>query len=698
VNRKLSFSVSILSLIALVVVPLAVVLLGVGWRATRTLEQHVVQLRMAALDDAVTNWLTGGLRDVAGAGQTLAESTGFSPDAGRIADVERSRQLVALLGRYPVVSAAYAAYEDGHFVYAGRTSLLGPASRSELGAPADEAIIVRQIDGNGAERRETWWFSLDHGWVTSEQTRPTDYDPRTRRWFLRAQEGHTPTLTKPYQFAQSGVIGVTLATPIRGGGVIGFDFPLSLLSRLVSERRISRNSVILVASGAGVVLADSSACPLAEAGCLAGDRAMADAIRHEIDQLVIGHRDRIDQQIDFGGKAWKLLVDLMPSTIGERFIVGAAVPVVDINSESRALLATSGIAGILAVALAVLAAFGVSRVMSRSISGIAAKTERIRNLNFSDRQPVTSRIREIAQLSVSIERMREGLEIFGRYVSKDLVRQIMRTPQSSGVGGVRRDLTVMFSDIEGFSLLSEDMPPELLLSRLSRYFEAIGAPIAANRGTIDKFIGDSVMAFWNAPESEPDHVFHACRAAIAAAAAGGDLANKWQDRARPGFRTRFGLHTGPAVVGNVGSPDRINYTLVGAVANQASRLEGLNKMYGTEILASGEVARLTAARFVWRHIDRVVPAGTTEALDIYEPLGEGGDPSTHDVAAFLTRWDAARTAYGDGRFGAALAGFEEAAILKPEDGPCQTMIERCTWLARSDPPDGWDGTWHFERK
>jgi adenylate cyclase len=697
VNRRFSFSVSILWLMALVVLPLAVVLLGLGWRGTHTLEQHVVQLRMAALDDAVTSWLTSGLRDVAGAGQTLGESTDFSPDAGRIADVERSRQLVALLGRYPNVSAAYAAYADGHFVYAGRTSLLGPAARSELGAPADEALIVRQIDGVGAQRHETWSFSLDHGWVTSEQTAPTYYDPRTRHWYLRAQEARAPTLTEPYQFAQSGVTGVTLVTPMRGGGVIGFDFPLSLFSQLVSERKISKHSIILVAGGAGVVLADSSACPSAQAGCSHGDRAMAAEVRRKIDQLVIRHGDRVDRQIEFGGRTWRLLVDLMPAAIGDRFIVGAAVPVGDINTESQALLESSAVAGILAVILAIIAAFGVSQLMSRSLARIAAKTERIRNLDFSDHRPVTSRIREIMQLSESVERMRSGLEIFGRYVSKDLVRQIMRTPQSAGVGGVRQNVTVMFTDIEGFSRLSEDMPPELLTSRLSRYFELLAAPIAANQGTIDKFIGDSIMAFWNAPEPDPDHVFHACRAALAAAAAGRQLADKWHDRARSGFRTRFGLHTGPTVVGNVGSPDRINYTLVGAVTNQASRLEGLNKMYGTEILASGEVARLAADRFVFRHVDRVVPAGTTEVLDIYEPL-EGSESSVRDMEEFLARWNAARRDYGDGRFARAIASFREAAMLRPEDGPCQTMIERCERLARSGFPDGWDGAWHFERK
>ena len=240
------------------------------------------------------------------------------------------------------------------------------------------------------------------------------------------------------------------------------------------------------------------------------------------------------------------------------------------------------------------------------------------------------------------------------------------------------------------------MEPELLTSRLSRYFEALGAAISANRGMIDKYIGDSIMAFWNAPEPDPDHIANACRAALQAAAAGRRLAEKWRGRGRPGFRTRFGLHAGPAVVGNVGARERINYTLVGAVANQASRLEGLNKVYGTEILASGEVAGATADRFVWRHIDRIVAAGTTEVLEIYEPLGEAVDEAEH--AEFLAQWrPAARP-------------ISRAASRRPSPASARRRRSaRTTGRAvssssaapnsrRTGLPAGWDGAWRFDKK
>ena len=142
--------------------------------------------------------------------------------------------------------------------------------------------------------------------------------------------------------------------------------------------------------------------------------------------------------------------------------------------------------------------------------------------------------------------------------------------------------------------------------------------------------------------------------------------------------------------------ERINYTLVGAVANQASRLEGMNKVYGTEVLASGEVANLTADRFVWRHIDRIVAVGTTEMHDIHEPLGEIASAADH--AELLAHWQAGRTAYVEGRFEAAIACFGEAAVLRPGDGPSRVFMARCTEFLRSGTPNGWDGIWRLDSK
>ena len=692
-KRSVPFSITLLTLMALIVLPLAAALLWLGWRAVDQLEQRSVGQRMASLDSAVEGFLTSGLRVVVSVGATLAEAPSFAPDAGPGADRERLRQLVAVLGRSPAMAAAYVGYPDGRFLYAGRPETFSVAQRLEFDAPDGPSVILRTIEGAGAARLETWWFEMPDGSRSPVQTRHLDFDPRTRPWYIDALKAGAPVLTEPYSFAQANVVGVSASVPLRQGGVIGFDFTLNTLSRLIGDYRITPNSIIMVASETGTVFMESEACQLEHTECLPDEDKVRAAMRSAIAQF---SGERLERDVALGGRDYRLLVHSMPPTLERRFLVAAAVPLVELSADSRLLVRGAAIAAAIAVGLAALGALFASLLLSRSISRIAGKTERIRSLDFSDRTPIDSRITEIVRLSQSVERMREGLEVFGRYVSKNLVHQIMRSPETAGVGGTRREITVMFTDIEGFSRLSETMEPELLTDRLSRYFDALGTAIAANRGMIDKYIGDSIMAFWNAPEPDPDHIANACRAALQAAAAGNRLSEKWRSRGRPGFRTRFGLHSGPAVVGNVGARERINYTLVGAVANQASRMEGLNKVYGTEILASGKVADATADRFVWRHIDRIVAAGTTEVHEIHEPLGEADTSAQH--AEFLAEWQAGRTAYAEGRFETALARFHAAAALRPDDAPSRVFIERCTVFLQNGTPDGWDGTWHFDLK
>ena len=695
-RRSIPFSITMLTLIAVIVIPLTSVLLWLGWRSVTVLEQRSADQRVSNLEAAVEDFLTDGLRVVIAVGQTLAFGPSFNVTEDPLGDEERRHQLIAMLRRHPAVQAAFVGYADGSFIYAGQLETLSVAMRLELDAPDGEATIVRVIEAGTPPRKETRWFYAPDGTHGPSQSIATSYDPRTRPWYLEAMKAKAAILTEPYRFAQTSDAGISAGIPLRAGnGVIGFDFTLHTLSQLLTAYKITANSVIVVGHAGGAVEIESEPCAPTLPGCLPSDELVRKLL-HEAVREAIATDTKIDREVAAGGHDYRVIVHRMAPLLGQRFVVAAAVPVRELTAQSRELLLRAAIAAAIAVMLAVLGALAASLIVSRSIARIALKTEKIRQLDFSDQQPVRSRIREIVRLSDAVENMREGLEIFGRYVSKDLVQQIMRSPESSGVGGTRREITVMFTDIEGFSLLSETMEPELLTSRLSRYFEALGSAISANRGMIDKYIGDSIMAFWNAPATDPEHIANACRGALQAAAAGRALSEKWRERGRPGFRTRFGLHTGPAVVGNVGARERINYTLVGQVANQASRLEGMNKVYGTEILASGEIARPTSELFVWRHIDRVVAVGTTEPHDVYEPMGEIASRGEH--AAFLAAWEKARAAYVAGRFDDALAGFRVASAMREEDAPCHVFIGRCETFVRDGVPAAWDGTWHMDRK
>lgn len=690
-RKGVPFTISIVALMLCIVGLLSTALLLVGWRSTRALESANIDLHMAALDEAVSDWLAGTLRGTVYAQQVLARTPVFLADAAQLDTSEQVRELSALLAEHAEVSAAYAGYDDGRFVYVGQVGAGGDIG-DDVVVPDDAVLLVRLVERQGAEARETYSFVLADGSRTAAAAQPTDFDPRIRPWYGQALARHGAIMTEPYDFAFTGTAGVSVAVPIGWRrGAIGFDFTLENLSRVAAQHRLSPSSIVMVATAEGNVLADSSRC----AGCPAAPAGIAEMLRRDLVTAAGRGAGRLDLTHRQDGSDWEVLIDPMPPIVSERFFIASAAPVAEIAVQSARLLREATLVAAVVVLLAVGGVLVAALLLSAGIRRVAQRTGRIRHLDFSSGPPVQSRIREIMLLSDSVERMRAGLEVFGRYVAKDLVRQILRSPDAAGVGGVRREVTIMFTDIEGFSRISEDIEPEVLTGRLSRYFDALGGPIAARRGTIDKFIGDSIMAFWNAPELDERHVEHACRAALEAAAASRRLAEKWGGRGRPAFRTRFGLHTGPAVIGNVGARDRINYTVVGAATNQASRLEGLNKVYGTQILASGAVAAQTADRFVWRHLDTVVPAGTSETVELHELLGEVGDG--RDDGAFLARWSAARAAYAAGDFAGAAAAFDQAAALRPDDGPCAVLGERCRRLLQAPPAD-WTGVWQYDVK
>ncbi len=186
-------------------------------------------------------------------------------------------------------------------------------------------------------------------------------------------------------------------------------------------------------------------------------------------------------------------------------------------------------------------------------------------------------------------------------------------------------LTILFSDLVGFTTISEDLSPENLIHLLNEYFSTMTDIILNCKGTVDKYIGDAIMAFWGAPLPIKDHAAKACQAALAMKKAIAPLQETWQERGLPLLGTRLGIHTGQAIVGNVGSRDRFNYTVMGDTVNLASRLEGVNKIYGTSILVSESTHQQAGTAFLFRELDLVQVKGRLQPVTIYELLGRQED-------------------------------------------------------------------------
>ena len=192
---------------------------------------------------------------------------------------------------------------------------------------------------------------------------------------------------------------------------------------------------------------------------------------------------------------------------------------------------------------------------------------------------------------------------------------------STKLGGVKQEITLAFTDVRGFTTIAESADPDVPLLQTSRYFAVLTEAFLAEGGTVDKFIGDAVMVFWNAPNLQPDHVVRACRSVLAAKAAGERLNVEFEAEGLQPFFTRFGIHVGEAVVGNVGSTERMNYTALGNNVNLAARLEGLNKQFETAILVSEEVYSRVQDLFIFRAFDAVIAKGMTKETRVFELVG-----------------------------------------------------------------------------
>lgn len=286
--------------------------------------------------------------------------------------------------------------------------------------------------------------------------------------------------------------------------------------------------------------------------------------------------------------------------------------------------------------------------------------------------------------------------VFGKYVSKEVAHQIMKamhTGEDINLGGEKREITIMFSDIRGFTTLSEALSPEELVSVLNEYFSAMTRIIMDKRGVVDKFIGDAIMAFWNAPIDQEEHAIAACRAALGMVKQLDELQRQWKARNQPEIHIGIGLNTGNAVVGNMGSVDRLSYTAMGDSVNLASRLEGLTKEYGVSIIISEFTHEKIKEILRCRKLDRVRVKGKRQPIAIYEVLGEKSD---HRFHAFIEAYEGALELYFHGEFKKAQKAFD--TLLKFKDNKAAHVIrERCIEYIKH-PPQEWDGVYAMKTK
>ncbi len=331
------------------------------------------------------------------------------------------------------------------------------------------------------------------------------------------------------------------------------------------------------------------------------------------------------------------------------------------------------------------------RTIRRGLAQIEREATRMRGFDFAS-AATDSPFRDVSAVLLGLEQAKTAMRAMGKYVPIDLVRQLYEANREPTLGGRLANVSLMFTDIKDFTTLAEHLPPDRLAQLLGEYFQAMTAPVLETDGTVDKYIGDAVMAIWNAPKPCDDHAVRACRAALACVEATRKLFATPAWGGMPALVTRFGLHTDDVLVGHFGAPNRMSFTAMGDGVNLAARLEGLNKQYGTTLLVSEAVYDKAKTTFAFRRIDRVAVKGRTKGVDVYELLGET-EACTAGLAETRT-YEQALAAYFARDFAGALALLR----ARRADGPSDALAERCRRYLLLPPPPDWDGTYVASEK
>ena len=652
------------------------------WRTaeqtSQTLASTINEQIVSAVSDELQS-ITTEARSAHAAIRTLFQGRVLDPQ-----DAEK-RKFVFLsqLRAQPTISSVVFGWPDGSL-----------SAAHKLG---DAAVEILEIPGEVTNTRSTLRierYDLIDGDLRFKDARsePTSYSLLKQEWFTEAMQSVGPQWFNLTSHPGGDRLAVALAGPIeidqKRQGVLSIVIELSRVSRFLSQLTVGKSAgaFILDRGGAAIASPDPDAD---EVNALKTDHplfpvavtaAQQSATNYQPDQGE-AYRTRVvrsDQAyevvltpISFPG--WSLV-----TVVPESEFLGP------VRATIRRLLV--GLA-VLIVTAGLFSAWFAQRLIAGPLIKVVNEIRHVERFDLEKVERHPSRLTEIENLSGAIGDMAQGLAAFRKYIPADLVKRLISDGSGARLGGAVRPMSVMFVDLAGFTGMSERMG-DRIIPLLSRYFDAVSAQVHRHGGTIDKFIGDAVMAFWGAPAPNPDHAIDCCRAALACQQAVSELA--LVDDEGEALTIRIGLNSGDMLVGNIGSEVRLNYTVIGDAVNIASRLEGTNKLYGSRIIIGPETRRLAGNGILVRELDRLAVYGRSGGLQIYELLGMAGEIA--DQPDWIRHYESGLASYRARDFAAAIPDFEKVLAVRNQDQASSMMIERCKEQLENPGGDDWDDT------
>lgn len=691
-NIALSLRVSILTIFIILFILAMSVLIGVFYINFSKSMQFVAKQLLVQTSDSIFESISTEFAHA----KIESESAAKLIQTG-LFDINDHSKVLALMGRMMErdkalllsIHSIYWSDEKGTVLLAERDSHNNISYQEILhGAKASERIIIARDEA---------------GNIIKVGYHPTSYDPRQRAWYIQAKQNNKTAVTNPYiyTFFQAQVWGLTIGTPVWGSnnqflGVFGENIRLDFLRILIEKFKISKHSVIFIVSEDGKLIAYPHLVQylnpqLADIHSLS-NKAEAKSFDAYLKNLQSEFSFQANNQTYLA--VYKKLSEFVPET----WYLGVIAPEDDFIGDLKRLNIVTIIVGLSILLLGILVFFILITHAVKAFKRLIIETEKIKNFQLSGNINIKSRIKEVISLAEALENMKRGLRSFQKYVPAALVRQLVQQGLDAQIGGEKKSLVIFFSDIKDFTSIAESTDPNELMTQTCEYLEEVTKIIIQEGGTIDKYIGDAVMAFWGAPTYSEDACFQAAKAALKCQNRLLHVNSMWIQKGFAPFITRIGIHTGEAIVGNLGSSERLNYTALGDVINSASRLESANKLYHTNILISELVYQQVKDRFWLRLVDKVALKGKENQMFIYELFAEKSVELNFDFEKYKQVFLQAFTAYQEQKWQEAIVLFRECQKIFLNDQLSEVFIARCESLKVNPPSSNWDGVWRLEYK
>lgn len=520
--------------------------------------------------------------------------------------------LFTLAKQFYIAQAVHWGDENGNFVsaeYNDNRAIISQIVDRKV-TPAKVLTIIRDKDNKVIKHVESWG---------------TTYDARTRPWYKAAALAKKTIWSDIYLFEPDHHLGITIATPVydkdkKLRGVLGIDIRLGWIESYIREQYISPNGSIFVVTSDGELIASSSE-NLNNSTSLVNIHTLASGwipLSYELYK-----KNEIGKfSFEYQGKNYLASYNVIPQFYEQDWLIGMVIPEDDFIGPLKANRLIDIMISFFIMLIGILLVSKLVASVIQPMKLLIKETEKIKEFNLKGDGRVLSRIKEIIYLSNAIYAMKNGLKAFRSYVPADLVKMLILKGEEARLGGEKKLIVTFFSDISDFTAITNKTDPNQLLEQMGDYFAALTHIITEEKGTIDKYIGDSIMAFWGAPMTVDEPCVHAARAALKCMEKVKALNAEWQKQGKYPLHTRIGIHVGEAIVGNVGSIDRMNYTAVGEAVNIASRLEQLNKTYATHILVSSVIYEALNHQFEFRQVDEVILKGLKQKEFVYELVKE----------------------------------------------------------------------------